>query len=163
MSGTKGTWQTVSASRLLWVTYAKRHYIFIMYTHDNDLLQKEIMTWRWSGVTHMSLGIGPSSLLSWSRIKVCFLSVWSCVRLLCWGAEEVPCARLGAVKGKNLSWNVVNKWDLTHKRHWWPINSTLACFQTQPSLSPNSWLISIHGIRRLFSPFPSPARQDASA
>lgn len=45
-----------------------------------------------------------------------------------------------------------NKWDLTHKRLWWPINSALAGIQNEPSLSPNSWLISIRGIwRRFFS------------
>lgn len=30
-----------------------------------------------------------------------------------------------------------NKWDLTHKRLWWPINSALAGIQNEPSLSPN--------------------------
>lgn len=45
-----------------------------------------------------------------------------------------------------------NKWDLTHKRFWWPINSALASVQNEPGLSPNSWLISIRGIKRLFPP-----------
>lgn len=43
-----------------------------------------------------------------------------------------------------------DKWDFTHKTLWWPINSALAEIQNESSFPPNSWLISIKGIWRLF-------------
>lgn len=62
-------------------------------------------------------------------------------RLRLWRLERGGPYRQGQTwqKKKTLSWNTANKWDLTHKRHWWPINSALACFQTEAAL------LLIHG------------------
>ncbi len=60
-------------------------------------------------------------------------------RLRLWWLEHGG-PRQGQTRQKKRHFHeTLNKWDLTHKRHWWPINSALACFQTEAAL------LLIHG------------------